>query len=337
MARPERHPRRAVAAVVAGDAPEPRRRRPPAAAAAADPRVPLEDDRGDAAALPGARERAHRRLRRARRGRVRQRVRRALLEPHPLHAAGAAGRRVAAGRALGRRPRQVVRHQRAGRSAAHRGGARGPRRLHRARDRGSPGAPAGRPRLDAHRRARGVGCAQSPRAVGRAGVPRVRRHGDDPQPAGPRRPDLPRASGAVAAHGRAARARRARRRGGDAREPDRHVGHARGQGGRRPLRPADPEGRHRAGALTRDGHRRARDGRARAVRHPRRRPAAALRLRRRRAHCLGHFVARTDMSVALPLLAQRMPDVAADGPGEWLPVSGNTGPIRFPLRFTPTR
>ena len=54
-------------------------------------------------------------------------------------------------------------------------------------------------------------------------------------------------------------------------------------------------------------------------------------------HCLGHFVARTDMSVALPLLAQRMPDVAPDGPGEWLPVSGNTGPIRFPLRFTPER
>lgn len=52
-------------------------------------------------------------------------------------------------------------------------------------------------------------------------------------------------------------------------------------------------------------------------------------------HCLGHFVARTDMSVALPLLAQRMPDVAADGPGEWLPVSGNTGPVRFPLRFRP--
>lgn len=53
-------------------------------------------------------------------------------------------------------------------------------------------------------------------------------------------------------------------------------------------------------------------------------------------HCLGHFVARTDMSVALPLLAQRMPDAAADGPGEWLPVSGNTGPIRYPIRFTPT-
>ncbi|MDN3495031.1 cytochrome P450 [Planococcus sp. APC 4015] len=54
-------------------------------------------------------------------------------------------------------------------------------------------------------------------------------------------------------------------------------------------------------------------------------------------HCLGHFVARTDMSVALPLLARRMPDAAPDGPGRWLPVSGNTGPVHFPIRFTPTR
>ena len=53
-------------------------------------------------------------------------------------------------------------------------------------------------------------------------------------------------------------------------------------------------------------------------------------------HCLGHFVARTDMTVALPLLARRMPDATPDGPGEWLPVSGNTGPVRFPIRFTPT-
>ncbi|HEX7740292.1 MAG TPA: cytochrome P450 [Marmoricola sp.] len=53
-------------------------------------------------------------------------------------------------------------------------------------------------------------------------------------------------------------------------------------------------------------------------------------------HCLGHFVARIDMAVALPILAQRMPDAHADGPGEWLPVSGNTGAIRFPIRFTPT-
>lgn len=52
-------------------------------------------------------------------------------------------------------------------------------------------------------------------------------------------------------------------------------------------------------------------------------------------HCLGHFVARTDMAVALPLLARRLPDAVPDGPGEWLPVSGNTGALRFPIRFTP--
>ena len=54
-------------------------------------------------------------------------------------------------------------------------------------------------------------------------------------------------------------------------------------------------------------------------------------------HCLGHFVARTDMAVALPLLARRMPDAVPDGPGRWLPVSGNTGALSFPIRFTPTR
>jgi cytochrome P450 len=53
-------------------------------------------------------------------------------------------------------------------------------------------------------------------------------------------------------------------------------------------------------------------------------------------HCLGHFVARTDMAVALPLLARRMPDAERDGAGEWLPVSGNTGAIRFPIRFKPS-
>lgn len=53
-------------------------------------------------------------------------------------------------------------------------------------------------------------------------------------------------------------------------------------------------------------------------------------------HCLGHWVARMDMSVALPILAARMPDARADGPGEWLPVSGNTGAIRYPVAFTPT-
>ena len=52
-------------------------------------------------------------------------------------------------------------------------------------------------------------------------------------------------------------------------------------------------------------------------------------------HCLGHFVARIDMAIALPLLAMRMRNAVPDGPGEWLPVSGNTGAIRFPITFDP--
>jgi cytochrome P450 len=50
-------------------------------------------------------------------------------------------------------------------------------------------------------------------------------------------------------------------------------------------------------------------------------------------HCLGHYVARVDMAVLLPTIARRWPDLAPDGPGEWLPVSGNTGALSFPLRF----
>ena len=52
-------------------------------------------------------------------------------------------------------------------------------------------------------------------------------------------------------------------------------------------------------------------------------------------HCLGHFVARGDMREALPLLARRLraPRIA-DG-AAWLPDSGNTGPVRLPLTFTP--
>jgi cytochrome P450 len=53
-------------------------------------------------------------------------------------------------------------------------------------------------------------------------------------------------------------------------------------------------------------------------------------------HCLGHWVARMDMAVALPVLAARMPDARPDGPGEWLPMSGNTGALRYPIAFTPT-
>ena len=53
-------------------------------------------------------------------------------------------------------------------------------------------------------------------------------------------------------------------------------------------------------------------------------------------HCLGHFVARLDMAVALPMLAKRMPDMRIGAGAQWLPMSGNTGPITLPLEFTPT-
>lgn len=52
-------------------------------------------------------------------------------------------------------------------------------------------------------------------------------------------------------------------------------------------------------------------------------------------HCLGHFVARSDMSEALPLLARRMPDIRLLPGVEFLPDSGNTGPTRLPVGFTP--
>src|SRR5690606_9585399 len=52
-------------------------------------------------------------------------------------------------------------------------------------------------------------------------------------------------------------------------------------------------------------------------------------------HCLGHFVARSDMSEALPLLARRMRAPRILEGDEWLPDSGNTGPVRLPLGFTP--
>jgi cytochrome P450 len=51
-------------------------------------------------------------------------------------------------------------------------------------------------------------------------------------------------------------------------------------------------------------------------------------------HCLGHFVARADMSEALPLLARRLAGPHLTGGDEWLPDSGNTGPIRLPIGFT---
>lgn len=50
-------------------------------------------------------------------------------------------------------------------------------------------------------------------------------------------------------------------------------------------------------------------------------------------HCLGHFIARCDMSEALPILARRLSEPRIDGETEWLPRSGNTGPVKLPVAF----
>ena len=54
-------------------------------------------------------------------------------------------------------------------------------------------------------------------------------------------------------------------------------------------------------------------------------------------YCLGHLLARTDMSAALAVLARRLRDPRVSGDAVWLPCSGNTGPARLPLAFTPGR
>jgi cytochrome P450 len=52
-------------------------------------------------------------------------------------------------------------------------------------------------------------------------------------------------------------------------------------------------------------------------------------------YCLGHLLARTDMSVALPLLARRLREPQLSGTATWLPCSGNTGPAQLPIAFEP--
>jgi cytochrome P450 len=52
-------------------------------------------------------------------------------------------------------------------------------------------------------------------------------------------------------------------------------------------------------------------------------------------YCLGHLVARADMSVALAVLARRLREPRVCGEAVWLPCSGNTGPARLPLAFRP--
>ncbi|KRW58813.1 cytochrome P450 [Pseudomonas sp. TTU2014-080ASC] len=50
-------------------------------------------------------------------------------------------------------------------------------------------------------------------------------------------------------------------------------------------------------------------------------------------HCIGHFIARGDMTEALSLLAQRLKNIRLNGEPTWLPDSGNTGANSLPMAF----
>lgn len=50
-------------------------------------------------------------------------------------------------------------------------------------------------------------------------------------------------------------------------------------------------------------------------------------------HCIGHQVARTDMTSALKALARHIESFEFAGTPEWLPDSGNTSPITLPIRL----
>lgn len=53
-------------------------------------------------------------------------------------------------------------------------------------------------------------------------------------------------------------------------------------------------------------------------------------------HCIGHYVARIDMQEAIKVLVARIPDFQILDGAEYLPDSGNTGPTKLPISFTPT-
>ena len=54
-----------------------------------------------------------------------------------------------------------------------------------------------------------------------------------------------------------------------------------------------------------------------------------------RHYCLGHFIARGDMTEAFALLARRLPGIRYVEEPTWLPDSGNTGPVRQVIAWDP--
>ena len=53
-------------------------------------------------------------------------------------------------------------------------------------------------------------------------------------------------------------------------------------------------------------------------------------------HCIGHFVARTDIGCALAALRKLFHTITYSDIPEWLPDSGNTGALRLPIKYEVT-
>jgi cytochrome P450 len=50
-------------------------------------------------------------------------------------------------------------------------------------------------------------------------------------------------------------------------------------------------------------------------------------------HCLGAHLARLELTEALTVMAQRMPNPRRTGPAPWKPLSGLSGPATLPIEF----
>jgi cytochrome P450 len=50
-------------------------------------------------------------------------------------------------------------------------------------------------------------------------------------------------------------------------------------------------------------------------------------------YCLGAHLARLELTEALTVMAQRMPNARRAGPAPWKPLSGLSGPTSLPIEF----
>ena len=297
-------------------------RGPRPAAATAQPGVLAARARLAVAAVRRARARARGQVRADRRVRVRLAVRRAVRRPRDRHPARAPRGGLAAGRQPVGDDRPRDGRDVPGGAAADRGGPRPS-----CSPTATPSSPIG-PRTRAttspppsSRRSATTRSCRPDRAAQLHGAHGLRRLRHDPQPAQPRDEDLRRPPRPVGA------ARAAKPELGKAAveevmrvAPDRHLGDSRGARRLRVRGLQIPAGHDHPPVLRVGRDRPAERSRARPSTSPCRGRQPHFGFGGGAHHCLGHFVGRMDMSVALPILAARMPDLRVGEGAEWLPL-----------------